>query len=54
MLAGVCGLDADDGFAAAVADRYHGFRYAGGGPWFPPSLRGVPGLSDARPETVPR
>ncbi|WP_177287898.1 mannitol dehydrogenase family protein [Actinomadura madurae] len=54
VLTGVCGLDADDGFATAVADCYRGFRYADGGPWFPPSLRGVPGLSDPRPETVPR
>ncbi|MEU8345062.1 hypothetical protein AB0C74_25480 [Spirillospora sp. NPDC048832] len=57
VLTGVCGRAADDGFAAAVADRYHAFRYADDGPWFPPSAPsppGVPGRSDRRAGTVAR
>jgi hypothetical protein len=37
VLAGVCGLAADDPFAAAVADRYHGFVFTDDGVRFPPA-----------------
>ncbi|MEE1763342.1 MULTISPECIES: hypothetical protein [unclassified Streptomyces] len=37
VLAGVCGLAADDPFAAAIAVRYHGFVFTDDGVRFPPT-----------------
>ncbi|MDN0198593.1 hypothetical protein [Streptomyces sp. S.PNR 29] len=46
VLTGVCGLAADDPFAAAVAARYHGFVFTDDGVRFPPA---APAHSAAAP-----
>jgi mannitol-1-phosphate 5-dehydrogenase len=49
VLAGVCGLAADDPFATAVAVRYHGFVFTDDGVRFPPT---APAADPAAPDPL--
>lgn len=51
VLTRVCGLAADDPFAAAVADRYHGFVFTEDGVRFPPTAP-APGAASPSPGAV--